>query len=118
MFSVLSDLHPPSKRNLVNALAMLASGAGLVLGQGIAGLLGPAVGWRAPFVVVGALGVLSACEMRSSCPGVRLGAPRGWLPLGVSLQGGPLQSEVPHPECPLLPQALLFADLNPSRSPP
>ena len=60
VFSVLSDLFPPSRRNAVSSLAMVASGVGLGVGQGAAGFLGPTVGWRLPFVGVGACAVALA----------------------------------------------------------
>lgn len=44
---------------------MVSNGVGLVIGQGIAGVLGPVLGWRIPFAIVGANCVFFACER---CP--------------------------------------------------
>lgn len=52
VFSLLGDLYEPRQRAGISAVVQVATGAGLALGQGIAGFLGPAAGWRWPFVVV------------------------------------------------------------------
>jgi len=55
--SLLSDLYPPHKRGLVAAIFYL----GLPLGVGgsfiVAGVLGPQIGWRNCFLIMGALGL-------------------------------------------------------------
>ncbi len=52
VFSLLSDLFDPARRAGVSSAVQLATGLGLAVGQGIAGFAGPAIGWRAPFVIV------------------------------------------------------------------
>ncbi len=56
--SLLSDLYPPHKRGLVSAIFYL----GLPLGAGgsfiVAGVLGPQLGWRTCFLILGALGLV------------------------------------------------------------
>jgi predicted MFS family arabinose efflux permease len=47
----------------VSALVQVSTGLGLVLGQGIAGFIGPHTGWRWPFVVVAVPAVLVAAIM-------------------------------------------------------
>ncbi|MBY6188898.1 MFS transporter [Microbulbifer agarilyticus] len=56
--SLLSDLYPSRKRGLVSAIYYL----GLPLGAGgsfvVAGVLGPKIGWRNSFLIMGALGLV------------------------------------------------------------
>ncbi|CAG9464093.1 unnamed protein product [Pedinophyceae sp. YPF-701] len=62
-FSLLSDLVPAQHRPLASSAVQLSTGAGLAVGQAIAGFLGPWVGWRVPFVVVGIPSVALAALM-------------------------------------------------------
>lgn len=48
----MGDLFEPTRRAGVSAAVQLSVGAGLALGQGIAGFCGPSIGWRWPFVIV------------------------------------------------------------------
>lgn len=66
VYSILSDLFPSSRRNFVSSLIILASGIGVAVGQGLAGTVGPALGWRVPFVMVGAPSILVAGERRDA----------------------------------------------------
>lgn len=52
VFSLLSDMYPPSERNRVSALVGAAMSLGTLLGQLMAGAVGPDYGWRLPFVIV------------------------------------------------------------------
>jgi len=52
IFSLLGDLFSVHQRAFVAALVQVAIFGGMSLGQLIAGLIGPAWGWRSPFVVV------------------------------------------------------------------
>lgn len=50
-FSFLGDLYPPDDRALPSTLITAAMGLGILVGQVLAGVLGPRMGWRAPFVL-------------------------------------------------------------------
>jgi hypothetical protein len=52
IYSVLGDLFAADERHSAAAVVGIGSGAGIALGQGIAGFLGPSFGWRLPFLVV------------------------------------------------------------------
>ncbi|KAI7844379.1 hypothetical protein COHA_002177 [Chlorella ohadii] len=65
VFSLLGDLYDTSRRAGVSS--MLATGIGLACGQGIAGFVGPAWGWRWPFVIVSVPAVAAACLMLYTC---------------------------------------------------
>eukprot|EP00520_Triparma_pacifica_P006893 CAMPEP_0118632574 /NCGR_PEP_ID=MMETSP0785-20121206/520_1 /TAXON_ID=91992 /ORGANISM="Bolidomonas pacifica, Strain CCMP 1866" /LENGTH=445 /DNA_ID=CAMNT_0006523359 /DNA_START=67 /DNA_END=1401 /DNA_ORIENTATION=- len=52
IFSLLSDMFGSEKRNLVSALVGGGMGFGIAFGQLLAGFVGPAHGWRLPFVIV------------------------------------------------------------------
>ena len=52
VLSLLGDLYTDESRGKVVAVVTLANGFGTIVGQGFAGLAGPALGWRAPFVMV------------------------------------------------------------------
>lgn len=51
LYSILGDMFPPSQRTVVTMLVTTATAAGVGIGQGISGFLGPAWGWRTPYVV-------------------------------------------------------------------
>ena len=57
LYSIFGDLYPASKRSMVTAAVATASGGGILLGQVLSGLIGAELGWRAPFVVIGLLGL-------------------------------------------------------------
>ena len=61
--SMLSDIFPPDRR--ATAIGVLFAGTPLGLGAScvVAGLLGPNLGWRAVFYLMGALGVVLAVVM-------------------------------------------------------
>ena len=59
-FSLLADLFPPSLRTSASGRVGIAMSAGAGFGQFVSGFLGAAMGWRVPFVVVGALFLLLA----------------------------------------------------------
>ena len=68
LYSLVGDLWPPRHRAKATAAVQVALGAGLALGQVVAGFLGPLWGWRAPFVVVAAPSVGVAVLMLLTCP--------------------------------------------------
>ena len=55
-FALIGDMYSPEERPHAIAIVSIVSGLGLSLGQGLAGFMGTAFGWRAPFALVGALG--------------------------------------------------------------
>jgi MFS family permease len=61
IFSLLSDLYPPSARVIVSTVVLISTGAGVLLGQALAGISG--LEWRWPFVLVGVPSVLIATLM-------------------------------------------------------
>ncbi|PRW58958.1 MFS family transporter: sugar [Chlorella sorokiniana] len=67
VFSLLGDLYDTSRRAGVSSMVQLATGIGLAAGQGIAGFVGPAWGWRWPFVIVSVPAVAAATFMLYTC---------------------------------------------------
>ena len=55
-FALIGDMYPAEERPHAIGMVSIISGLGLSVGQALAGFLGSALGWRAPFAVVGALG--------------------------------------------------------------
>ena len=51
LFSICGDLFPANERAYVATFLTVATGAGIALGQIMAGTVGPAYGWRLPFVL-------------------------------------------------------------------
>jgi len=88
VFSLLSDMFPESQRSFVSSLAMMSNGAGLVLGQGIAGALGPALGWRAPFALIGVASSAASLALWAAVPDPPRGAMDGPAPGGAGGGGG------------------------------
>ena len=60
VYSISGDLFPPSSRSYASAVVGICSSLGGMAGQGVAGFLGPRYGWRLPFAVVAAPGLLVA----------------------------------------------------------
>ena len=52
VFSMLSDMYPPSLRNKASSLVGVSMSLGSLLGQLMSGVVGPSSGWRIPFVIV------------------------------------------------------------------
>jgi hypothetical protein len=52
IYSILGDLYSAQDRHVVNAVVGIGTGVGISLGQGVAGFLGPWLGWRWPFLVI------------------------------------------------------------------
>ena len=51
LFSLCGDMFPASERNYVASFLTIATGAGIAVGQIMAGTVGPAFGWRLPFLL-------------------------------------------------------------------
>jgi MFS family permease len=60
IFSLLGDLYPGSSRIYVSTMIGLSQSAGVAAGQFIAGMAGPSIGWRAPFLMVAVPALISA----------------------------------------------------------
>lgn len=58
IYSLIGDYYPPARRAAANAAIGLAMGLGIAAGQLLAGTLGPAHGWRFPFLCVAIPGML------------------------------------------------------------
>jgi len=60
LFSICGDLFPANERAYVATVLTVATGAGIALGQIMAGTVGPAFGWRVPFLLAAAPAILLA----------------------------------------------------------
>jgi MFS family permease len=58
MYSLIGDYYSKEQRASANAVLGLSSGLGIAVGQLLAGLLGPSLGWRVPFLCVAIPGML------------------------------------------------------------
>jgi MFS family permease len=65
MYSVLGDWFRAEDRHAVAAVVGIGTGVGATLGQGLAGFIGPRLGWRLPFLIVGLPALL--CAMLLGC---------------------------------------------------
>lgn len=52
IYSILGDMFAAEDRHVVSAMVSFGVGAGISVGQAVAGYLGPTFGWRIPFVVI------------------------------------------------------------------
>jgi MFS family permease len=52
IYSILGDLFAAEDRHVVSAMVSFGVGAGISVGQAVAGYLGPPFGWRVPFLVI------------------------------------------------------------------
>ena len=92
-YSMVGDLAPQRVRAHAAAVVQLALGAGMAAGQGLAALVAPALGWRAPFVLVAPPALAAAALMLATVSDPPRGAaedalagvagggvapPRGW----------------------------------------
>ncbi|MBL9003553.1 MAG: MFS transporter [Myxococcales bacterium] len=59
MYSLIGDYYPKEQRASANAVLGLASGLGIAVGQLLAGMLGPSMGWRVPFLCIAIPGMLA-----------------------------------------------------------
>ena len=63
IFSLLSDMYVQEHRSLVSAVVQVSVGAGVAVGQGVAGYVGPLMGWRWPFVLIAIPAIVCAVAM-------------------------------------------------------
>jgi DHA1 family inner membrane transport protein len=97
---VAASLAPPNRRASAVALVMSGLTSATLVGVPIAAWLGQHLGWRAAFVLVGAIGALAAWLVRRHVPDIpaphgasaarELGAlarPQVWLTLGIAAIG-------------------------------
>lgn len=52
LYSLVGDLFPAEQRAAASSAVAISQGAGVFVGQSIAGFVGPRYGWRLPFVIV------------------------------------------------------------------
>lgn len=52
IFSMIGDLYPGESRIHVSTVIGIAQSAGIAAGQFLAGMVGPSLGWRAPFIMI------------------------------------------------------------------
>ncbi|KAL7559989.1 hypothetical protein ACA910_013485 [Epithemia clementina (nom. ined.)] len=52
IYSVLGDLFQARQRHMVGGIVGMGTGLGILLGQAVAGFIGPTHGWRLPFVII------------------------------------------------------------------
>jgi len=74
IYSVLGDLFAAKDRHVVSAIVSFGTGAGIAVGQAIAGFLGPVFGWRLPFLVVAVPALVSAAMVLFTVPDPERGA--------------------------------------------
>jgi len=55
IYSIMGDLYKADQRPKAVAMLSVITGFGPALGQALAGFMGPELGWRAPFAVVGVM---------------------------------------------------------------
>ena len=60
VYSIAGDVFPSTSRAYASAMVGICSSLGSMTGQGVAGFMGPTYGWRLPFAVVAAPGLLVA----------------------------------------------------------
>jgi len=64
LFSLTADLFPPSQRAFVSACISAATNIGAAVGGIMAGIVGPRLGWRAPFRIVALPALVCAVLVR------------------------------------------------------
>lgn len=74
IYSILGDLFAAEDRHVVSALVSFGTGAGIAVGQAIAGYLGPAYGWRLPFLIVAIPALVTASLVLFTVPDPPRGA--------------------------------------------
>ena len=67
IFSLLADLYPGDSRIQMSTLVGIAMSAGIAMGQLIAGMMGPVLGWRSPFLVISAPCLLCGLLVMFTC---------------------------------------------------
>lgn len=60
IFSLLGDLYPGDSRIYVSTMVGVALGSGIAAGQLLAGIVGPDLGWRVPFIMVAVPAIICA----------------------------------------------------------
>ena len=73
IYSVLGDYYEPKDRGWVSGAISMGCGIGISFGQGLAGILGPRLGWRSPFLVVSLIAIVCAVCVYLFVPEVERG---------------------------------------------
>jgi MFS family permease len=68
IYSVLGDLFAADDRHLISALVSSGTGAGIAVGQAVAGFFGPVYGWRLPFLLVSIPALITAALVLFTVP--------------------------------------------------
>jgi len=63
LFSLCGDLFASTERSYVASFLTISTGAGVALGQVIAGTVGPTYGWRTPFIITSVPAIFFAAIM-------------------------------------------------------
>ena len=74
IYSVMGDYFGANDRHFVSALVSFGTGAGIGVGQFLAGTLGPLYGWRMPFLVVSIPAMITAALVLFTVPDPERGA--------------------------------------------
>lgn len=76
IYSVLGDLFAFAAEDMhaVSAVVSFGTGAGIAVGQAVAGFLGPVYGWRLPFLVVALPALITAAMVLFTVPDPQRGA--------------------------------------------
>lgn len=88
-FHCCSDMFGAEDRHVVSAMVSFGMGAGISVGQAVAGFLGPTFGWRLPFLVVSVPALLCALVVYFTVQDPQ----RGAMERAVLEQGGQLDEE-------------------------
>lgn len=77
IYSILGDLFGAGDRHIVSACVSFGVGAGISIGQAVAGYIGPLYGWRLPFLVISIPALLCAVLVYFTVEDPKRGAMEG-----------------------------------------
>lgn len=88
IYSVLGDLFAAEDRHVISALVSFGTGAGIAVGQAVAGFFGPIYGWRLPFLVVSIPALFTAALVLFTVPDPERGAMESSSIIGNNVDEG------------------------------